>query len=169
MSDRQLHPDLTDAISEAERNLSPASLPSPSVSFRMTADLVVEIKTAAKFLQQPDLSSEERRFFLTILTTPDALNRVCRLAVVDDLAREEDGLFEGQFFGPQSEDILAVVMPYLSKEDQLFWTRLQQENSAADFLTEMFCEFKTALRRVDVEERSSGEAIPLQTRRCRLL
>jgi len=167
MSDRQLHQDRTQDVPEPEPTVAP--IPATSVPFRLTADFVVEITTAAEFLQQPDLASEERRLLLTVLTTPEALNRVCRLAIVDDLEVEQAELFEGQFFGPQSEDILAAVMPYLSSEDQTFWTRLQQENPPVNYLTEMFCEFKTALRRVAVEDTGTGEAIPLQTRRNRVL
>ena len=167
MSDRQFHQDMTQEAPGQEPTFAP--IPAASVSFRLTADFVVENATAAKFLQRPDLTSEERRLLLTVLTTPEALNRVCRLAIVDDLEVEEAELFEGQFFGPQSEDILAAVMPYLSSEDQTFWTRLQQESLPVNYLTEMFCEFKTALRRVVVVDTTSGETIPLQTRRHQIL
>jgi len=73
-------------------------------------------------------------------------------AVCGGQKREQAELFEGQFFGPQGEDILAAVMPYLSSEDQAFWTRLQQENPPVNYLSEVFCEFKTVLRRVVVED-----------------
>jgi len=128
----------------------------------MTADFVVEITTAAEFLQRPDSSPEERRLLLTILTTPEALNRVCRLAIVDDLARDNASLFEDQFSGAHNEEILAAVMPYLSSEDKEFWTELQQRDVAVNPLTETFCEFKTALRRVIVQDVMSGETIPLR-------
>jgi hypothetical protein len=140
------------------------------VRFRLIADFVVEVNTAAQYLIQPNVTSEERRLFLTVLTTPEALNRMCRLAIVSDFDTKP-GLFEGQFFGPQSEDILAAAMPYLSPEDQSYWTQLQQEVPAqmGDRLLDMFCEFKTALRRVRVEDVMTGEAIALQTRRDRMV
>jgi hypothetical protein len=160
MSDNEVQQSMAKEVSEQNRDVAP--LPTPSVAFRMTADFVVEIPTAAEFLQRPDISPEERRLLLTILTTPEALNRVCRLAIVDDLAQDNAGLFEGQFSGAYNEEILRTVMPYLSSEDKEFWTKLQHRDVAVNPLTEMFCEFKTALRRVVVEDVSTGEVIPLK-------
>jgi hypothetical protein len=42
-----------------------------------------------------------------------------------------------------------------------------QEVPAVNPLTEIFCEFKTALRRVVVVDTATGEAIPLRKRRVR--
>lgn len=160
MSDHQLQQSTSSEVSERKRDVTPP--PTPSVAFRMTADFVVEITTAAEFLQRPEISPEERRLLLTILTTPEALNRMCRLAIVDDLARDNTSLFEDQFSGAHNEEILAAVMPYLSDDDKDFWTKLQRRDVAVNPLTEMFCEFKTALSRVVVQDASSNEAVPLK-------
>jgi hypothetical protein len=156
-------PELSSAQWEQVESLNP-------IPFRLTADFVVEVETAERYLQQPHLTSEERRLFLTVLTTPEALNRMCRLAIVSGFDTKP-GLFEGQFFGPQSEDILAAAMPYLSPEDHSYWTQRQQISPAqmGDRLLDMFCEFRTALRRVTVEDATTGEAIALETRRDRVL
>jgi hypothetical protein len=87
-----------------------------SVAFRLTADFVVENTTAAEFLERFDATSEEWRLLSTVLTTPEALHRICRLAIVDDLAGDA-GFFEGQFSGAMDDEVLAAVLPYLSSED----------------------------------------------------
>jgi len=132
----------------------------------LTADFVVAIDSAVEYLQRPDVTSEGRRLLLTVLTTPEALNRMCRLAIVSDL-ETEPGLFEEQFFGPQSQDILAAVMPYLSAEDQGFWARLEREfpENLGNYLLPMFCEFKSKLQQVVVEDATTCQAIPNQV--CR--
>jgi hypothetical protein len=172
MSDRQQDQGTMYEVPEREPSQGPAnpSRQTLSVPFRLTADFVVEIDTAAKYLQQPDLTPEERRLLLTVLTTPEALNRMCRLAIVSDLEREP-GLLEDQFFGPQSEDILAAILPYLASEDQRFWSRLRHDfpENLGNYLLPMFCEFKTILRRVMVVDAATGEAIPHQVRCDRIL
>ena len=170
MSDRQQVQGRMYAVPEAKSSSVPVTLPGaiPSIPFRVTADFVVEVKTVANYLQRPNLTSEERRLLLTVLTTPEALNRMCRLAIVSDI-ETHPGLLEDQFFGPQSDDILAALMPYLSSEDQTYWTRMQQQDPPGNYLLDMFCEFKAVLRRVVVEDVTTGETIPLQTRRDRVL
>ena len=156
-------PELSSAQLEQVESIAP-------VPFRLTAEFVVEVQTAQRYLQQPHVTSEERRLFLTVLTTPEALNRMCRLAIVSDYDTKP-GLFEGHFFGPQSEDILAAAMPYLSPEDQNYWTQRQQLSPAqmGDALLDMFYEFKTALRGVGLEDATTGEAIALEAPRDRML
>ena len=55
---------------------------------------------AGEISTKPEVTPEERRFLLTVLTTPEALNRMCRLAIVDDLEQKDSSLFEGQFSDP---------------------------------------------------------------------
>jgi len=170
MLDRQQDQSTMHEEPEVSRLMAQFAEATPSIPFRLTADFVVEAKTAERYLLQPNTTSEERRLFLTVLTTPEALQRMCRLAIVSDF-ETKPGLFEGQFSGPQNEDILAAAIQYLSSEDQDYWTRLQQEFPAqmGDRLVDMFCEFKAVLRRVVVEDATTGEAIPLKTRRDRVL
>jgi hypothetical protein len=105
------------------------ALKSRSVPFRLIADFVVEPAAPAEFLQDTDTSPEERDLFLTILLTPDALNRICRLEIVSKLTDDLRRYFEGKFLGPEWADILDCLLPYLSAEQQAFWTTLRREQS----------------------------------------
>lgn len=139
------------------------------IPFRPTADFVVEVARAERYLQQPHdrggAASVPDRSDHTGGIEPDVpTGHHQRL-------RHETGLFEGQFSGAHSEDILAAAMHYLSAEDQSYWMQRQQITPAqmGDRLLDMFYEFKTALRRVKVEDATTGEAIALQTRRSQVL
>ena len=138
--------------------------------FRLMADFVVDAKPMVEYLQTLDLTAEQRRLALTTLTTPEAFHRMCRMAIVSEL-ESETGVLEEQFYGPQSEDILACVLPHLSDEDQQFWKKLHRESPdhISDFLVLMFNAFQTTLRSVAITDMTNGETIPRQVRRERIL
>jgi hypothetical protein len=96
------------------------ALKSLSVPFRLIADFVVEPEAPAEFLQDTDTSPEERDLFLTILTTPEALNSICRLVIVSKLTDDSRLYFEEKFLGPEWADILDCLLPYLSSVQQAF-------------------------------------------------
>lgn len=123
-----------------------------------------------EYLQTLDLTAEQRRLALTTLTTPETFHRMCRRAIVSEL-ESETGLLEEQFYGPQSEDILACVLPHLSDEDQQFWKKMhrESEDNISDFLVLMFNAFQTTLRTVAITDMTNGETIPRQVRRDRIL
>jgi hypothetical protein len=75
------------------------------VPFQLVADFQVEVGNPAEFLHEPDVSPEERSLFLAIINTPQALNRICRLAVVSNLSEISNCVFERLFMGPDPEDI----------------------------------------------------------------
>jgi hypothetical protein len=72
------------------------------IPFRLVADFVVEVNPAEPFFGNSNLTAYERSFLTTILSIPEAFNRMCRLAIVCELEADL-GLFEDQFWGPQSE------------------------------------------------------------------
>lgn len=171
MSDRQQDQDNIHDISEHSAGHTSAgednfgrSIARVAVPFRLTADFVVEAETAENFLHKPDLTPEERGLFLTILATPKALNRVCRLAIVCDLEADPSGYFEETFMGPEPRDILDCVLPYLSTELQEYWTRLQRENydSFAFRIDDIFQQFCSSLKKTVVQDMTTNEAIPLR-------
>ena len=137
---------------------------SVSVPFRLTADFVVEPEAPAEFLQDAGTSSEERDLFLTILTTPEALNRLCRLRIVCELSEDSREYFEGKFMGPQWEDILDYILPYLSAEQHEFWTRLRREEEGryGYCINRIFQQFHTVLKTTEIRDTSAGHAIPLR-------
>lgn len=135
-----------------------------SVPFRLIANFVVEPEAPAEFLKGADTSPEERDLFLTILTTPEALNRLCRLRIVCELSEDSREYFEGKFMGPQWEDILDYILPYLSAEQHEFWTRLRREEEGRyDFcINRIFQQFHTALKTTEIRDVNNGETIPLR-------
>jgi hypothetical protein len=161
MPDRQQGPE--SALQATEKS---ANLPAEAgVPFRLIADFEVETETAAEFLKNPDLTREHRSLFLTLLTDPEARNRISRLAIVCDLSSHEHGKFFGDlFFGPQPEQILDCVLPYLAVDLQEYWTRLRaEENDCFSFLiVEVFLQFKGSLKKVVIEDKSTGQEIPLR-------
>ena len=130
----------------------------------MIADFVVEAKNPAQFLMEPDLTPEERGLFLTVLTKPEVLNRMCRLAIVCDLSGDPGKYFEETFMGPEPEDILDCILPYLSADLQEYWTRLRREKRGNfDFsMDRIFQEFRSSLTHTAIKDMVTGEVIPLR-------
>jgi hypothetical protein len=131
----------------------------------LIADFVVKTETVATFLRGSDLTREERDLLLAVLTNPEALNRMCRLAMVCDLSAHVYGCyFEDTFRGPDPDDIFDSVLPYLSADLREYWTRLRSENHerfSADILN-IFLEFRSSLQQTAIEDRTTGELIPLR-------
>ena len=150
--------------SPAESGHQPAATSIPvSVPFQLIADFVVETEKAAEFLDGSDLDPQERSLFLAVITTPQALNRICRLVIVCDLTDDSERYFKGRFMGPEAKDILDSVLPYLPVEMEKYWTELQREDR--DFfdssMDRIFAQFRTSLRKVEIIEMTTGESIPL--------
>ncbi len=160
MQDRQQDQD-TKQEAAAEAVLSP-----PSVRFKLTAEFAVEASGSAEYLERLYRSPEERSLLLTILTTPEALNRMSRIGILTDFD-SNPGLFENQFSGFDAKDILACVLPYLSDADQEFWRRSMRESRdvTGDKLLMILEAFETVLKSVVVEDMTTGERIPLHRSR----
>jgi hypothetical protein len=140
------------------------ALTTKSVPFQLIADFAVETPTAAEFIRDPGLETEEYRLFMTILTNPEALNRICRLALVCDLHRDGSEYFVETFKGPEPDDILNSILSCLSPDQQEYWTRLRNEDHeefclSIDFV---FIQFESSLKKVAVLDVNTGEAIPLR-------
>jgi hypothetical protein len=148
--------------SEPQRPATPISVP-----FQLVADFVVEGDRVAEFLQEPDLSPEERSLFLAIINTPEALNRICRLAVISDLTEDSDRVFKGLFMGPDPEDIFETILPYLPVEIQEYWTRLRGEDhdSFDAYIEDIFEQFRSSLKKTAIIDMTIGESIPLWVNR----
>lgn len=146
----------------AEPEHTPA-VTSISVPFQLVADFQVEAERAAEFLQEPDLDPQERSLFLAIITTPEALNRICRLAIVCDLTEDSRHYFEGKFMGPEPEDILDSIRPYLPVELEKYWTQLHREDCGCfDFcMDRIFQQFRSSLRKTEIIDLTTGESVPL--------
>jgi len=139
--------------------------PESGVQFRLIADFVVETKTAAEFLNKPNLIPEQRSLFLILLTDPEARNRISRLAIACDLSAHGRGkFFEGVFSGPNPEHILDCILPYLTADLQEYWKRLRNEEYYyfSSVIEEVFLQFKGDLKKVAIEDRTTGEEIPLR-------
>jgi len=134
-----------------------------SVPFQLIADFVVEAEKTAEFPEESDLSPQERSLFLAVINTPAALNRICRLVIVCDLSDDSERYFEGIFMGPQPEDILDSILPYLPVEIAKYWTGLQQESRDLfdSCMDRIFGRFRSSLRKTEIIEMTTGESIPL--------
>ena len=161
MEDRQ-----QDFVSTQHATGNPANQPAGmGVPFRLIADFEVETETATEFLKKPDLTPEQRSLFLTLLTDSGARNRISRLAIVCDLSAHECGeYFDGVFSGPSPEQILDCVLPYLPADLQEYWTRLRNEeyDCFASVIDEVFLQFRSSLKKVMIEDRTTEEEIPLR-------
>ena len=137
------------------------------VPFQLVADFQVEVGNPAEFLHEPGVSSEERSLFLAIINTPEALNRICRLAVVSNLSEDSDCVFERLFMGPDPEDIYESILPYLPVEIEEYWTRLRREDhdSFEAYIEYIFERFCTSLRKTAIIDLTTGESIPLWVNR----
>ena len=161
MPDRQQDPE--SALQEAENSSS--RLAETGVPFRLIADFVVETETASDFLKKPDLLPEQRNLFLILLTNAEARNRISRLAIVCDFsAHERSEYFDGVFSGPDPEQILDCVLPYLATNSREYWTRLRNEefNYFSSVIDEVFLQFNSSLKKVVIEDRTRGDHIPLR-------
>lgn len=161
MSDRQQDPESVLQASES----SSSRLAETGVPFRLIAEFVVETEAATEFLRKPDLLPEQRKLFLILLTNPEARNRISRLAIVCDFsAHERSEYFDGVFTGPDPEQILDCVLPYLNADSQEYWTRLRNEeyHYFSSVIDEVFLQFNSALKKVMIEDRTTGEEIPLR-------
>jgi hypothetical protein len=148
-------------------NLPEKNLPPPSASFRLNADFTVKAETVRMYLQRPEVTPQERDLLFLILTTPEALNRMCRLAIVSDFeAFLWDRHFDGKFIGPNPTDILDALLPYLPEELKAWWMESRRANYD-DFsarMDEIFQEFRSSLTHTMIEDRSTGEPISLECR-----
>lgn len=155
MPDRQQDPESALQVTENSSNRTADT----GVRFRLIADFVVETETAAEFLKKPDLTPEQRSLFLILLTNPEALNRISRLAIVSDLET-----FERIFRGPHPAQLLDCVLPYLTADLREYWTRLREEDYYyfGTLIDEVFIQFTSSLKNVVIEDRTTGEEIPLR-------
>ena len=146
------------AESERQPAVTPISIP-----FQLVADFQVEAEEAAEFLQEPDLSPEERSLYLAIINAPEAHNRICRLAVVSDLTEDSDRVFKRLFMGPDPEDIFQCILPYLPAEIQEYWTRLRREDhdSFEAYIEYIFEQFRSSMTKTVIIDMTTGESIPL--------
>lgn len=161
MQDHQQDPESALKVAENPPNL-PAEM---GVPFRLIADFVVQTETAAEFLKKPDLTPEQRSLFLLLLTNPEARNRISRLAIVSDLSANERGeYFEGIFSGPHFARVLDCVLPYLTADLREYWTRLRDEEYYyfGTLIDEVFLQFNSSLTKAVIEDRTTGEEIPLR-------
>ena len=84
-----------------------------SVPFQFVADFQVEVPKAQEFLEEPDLSPEARSLFLAIINTPEALNRICHVAILCDRTEDSGSYFKGELMELDREDILDAILSYL--------------------------------------------------------
>jgi hypothetical protein len=134
-----------------------------SVPFQFFAHFQVEVAKATEFLGEPDLSPQARSLFLAIIHTPEALNRICHVAILCDRTEESGNYFKGKLTGLDREDILDGILPHLPVELQEYWIGLRRENSASyDFYVDrIFHQFQSSLRKIDIINMSTGESISL--------
>ena len=133
-----------------------------TLPFRLVADITIQAPTSSAFLEQPDVTPQQRSFFAAVLTNPEAFNRMCRIAIVCELEAHSEEWFETEFEGPETEDILSCALPYLSAEDQEYWKLIQQESDErlSYFLMPIFLEFTGSLENVAILDLTTGETIP---------
>ena len=149
----------------AESEPQPPATPI-SVPFQVVADFQVIGDDVAQFLQDPDLSPEERSLFLAIINTPAALNRICGMVIVLDLISDSERYFRDKIFGPEFEVTVDSILPALPVEIQDYWTRLRREDPEAFHycIDRTFEPFHSSLRRTEIKVMTTGESIPFRLR-----
>jgi hypothetical protein len=133
-----------------------------AVPFRLVVDFVIETNTATEFTGRLDVTPHQHQLFITIVTNPEALNRMARLAAVSELEVHGDDFSRHEFEGPNAIDILDCVQPYLSVEEKKYWERLR-DNSGESLgwaIMTVFSEFRATLKRIAVLEMAIGAEIP---------
>jgi hypothetical protein len=151
-----------ESVSKQDDDDTNAASISGGLPFRLIADFDVRADSATEFLERKDLTEQQRRFFITVLTVPAVLNRMCRLAIVSDFEASPGEYFEGVFSGPDCVDILACAFSELSVEDQHYWTRLQREqpHQFDDEVFVVFVEFRSSLKHAVFQDMTTGKMIP---------
>lgn len=131
-----------------------------SVPFQFVADFQVEVPNATEFLEDPDLSTEARRLFLAIIRTPEALNRICHVAILCDGTEDSGGRFKGKLTEPDREDILDAILSYLPAGVKEYWIGLQRQAPASfDFyIDRIFQQFQSSLVKVEFINVTSGKS-----------
>lgn len=149
------------AESELQASAAPVSVP-----FQVVADFQVEGDKVTQFLEDPDLSPEERSLFLAIITTPEALTRICGMVIVLDLISDSEHYFRDKIFGPENENTIDSILRTLPVELQDYWTRLRQEDREAfDYcIDRTFEPFHTSLTKTEIKDMTTGESIPFRIR-----
>ena len=134
-----------------------------SVPFQFVADFQVEASNATEFLEDPDLSPQARSLFLAIIRTPEALNRICHVAILCDGTEDSGCRFKGKLAEPDREDILDAILSYLPAELKEYWIRLQQQDSDSfDFyIDRIFQQFQSSLVKIEFINMTTGESTPL--------
>jgi hypothetical protein len=151
--------------SPADPEIPPVYTPI-SVKFQLVADFQVEVPKATEFLEEPDLSPQARSLFLAIINTPEALNRICHVAILCDRTEDSGGRFKEKLTGPDREDILDAILPHLPVEVEEYWIGLQRQDSDSfDFYVDrIFQQFQSSLRRTEIINMTTGESISLNSR-----
>lgn len=134
-----------------------------SVPFQFVANFQVEIPKATEFLEEPDLSPQARSLFLAIINTPEALNRICHVAILCDRTEDSGSYFKGKLTELDREDILDAILSYLPVELEEYWIGLRRENSDTfDFYVDrIFQQFQSSLTKIEIINMTTGESISL--------
>jgi len=148
--------------SPSDSENTPVSTPI-SIPFQLVANFQVEVLEATEFLEEPNLTPQARSLFLAIIHTPEALNRICHVAILCDGTEDSGGRFKGKLAAPHREDILEPILPHLPVELQEYWIGLRRENSASYgfYVDRIFQQFQSSLRKIDIINTSTGESISL--------
>lgn len=134
-----------------------------SVPFQFVAEFQVEVPRAPEFLEEPDLSPQARSLFLAIINTPEALNRVCHVAILCDRTEDSGNYFKGKLTELDREDIVDAILSYLPVELEEYWLELRRQDSDSfDFCVDsIFQQFQSSLRKIEIINTSTGESTPL--------
>lgn len=149
-------------ISPADSEIPPVYIPI-SVPFQFVADFQVEVPKAREFLQEPYLSPQARSLFLAIINTPEALNRICHVAILCDRTEDSGSYFRGKLTELDREDILDAIFSYLPVKLKEYWIGLQRQDSDSfDFYVDrIFQQFQSSLRKIEIINLTTGESISL--------
>lgn len=134
-----------------------------SVPFRFIAEFQVKVPKAPEFLEEPDLSPQARSLFLAIINTPEALNRICHVAILCDRTEDSGSYFKGKLTELDREDIVDAILSYLPVELEEYWLELRRQDSDSfDFCVDrIFQQFQSSLRKIEIINTSTGESTPL--------
>lgn len=121
--------------------------------FQLQVRLAVEAPSLREFATTEEVSALSLHFYRAVLQDPEALRRLCRLALVTHLSHAGRE-FESYFDGAEYEEILSCLRGGLPSRDERYWKLLRQNDQErlALRLDPVFESFHSTVTGVEVQD-----------------
>lgn len=121
--------------------------------FQLQVRLAVEMPSLREFATTEEVSAPGLRFYRAVLQDPEALRRLCRLALVTHLSHAGRE-FESYSDGAEYEEILSCLRGGLPNRDERYWELLRQtdQERLALHLDPVFQSFHSTVTGFEVQD-----------------